>query len=141
MAISSAGKTQLKPLLDQTSSFVGEKPLCGSEDICSSFAADGNVVYFYQIMGSGRDEDVFSSEKRHKVNYIGEIQAIGTTDQISMSVGRNDLVDCMVRFDSGAIETLSEIQVTNRDITNENDWAYVFHADSSTATCGDANDS
>lgn len=137
----SAGKTHLKPLLNQNFSFVGEKPLCGSEQIRSSFAADGNVIYFYQVMGSGRDEDIFSSAKRHKVNYIGEIQAIGATEQISMSVGRNDLVDCMVRFDSGAIETLSEIQVTNRDITNENDWAYVFHADSSAEICSSGNDS
>ena len=99
-----------------------------SKDIPLSnhFDADGNVVDFYQVMGSGKGENLFSENNRHKVNYIGSIDVTTTTSKIGMSIDRRNVVTCKVTFDTGDVSQYKDLHVVGRDITKENDWAYVF---------------
>lgn len=127
------GKAQLNVLLKQNCRF-GENGWIANSvvGLGSTFAADGNQVNFYQIMGSGTGDDLFSESNRHKVNYIGTLPATAVVEEVEMSVSRQDIVTCKVTYDNGAEMSVNNIQVQGRDITDENDWAYVFATTSST---------
>ena len=125
--ITEKGDSHLNILMDQNEQFDEDNSISRQEMISRSFASDGNVVDFYQVMGSGYTTDIFSDGNRHKVNYLGSIDVTTTTRSISMTVDRQNKVVCMVEFETGATTTISDLNVTGRDITKENDWAYVFH--------------
>ena len=91
--LTQGGRSELKVLLNQNDIFDENGNVSYDEVISNHFDADGNVVDFYQVMGSGKGDNLFSEENRHKVNFIGSIE-----------------------------------NVVGRDITKENDWAYVFAA-------------
>lgn len=121
------GKANLEVLLQQNCRF--DKDGCisaTSRQLNNAFNADGNQVNFYQIMGSGQGDDLFSKDNRHKVNYIGTIPATTNVENVSMSVTQNNIVTCEILFDTGQQKTIKDIEVQGRDITDENDWAYVF---------------
>ena len=91
----------------------------------SAFVADGSSVDFYQIMGSGSG-DVFSIDNKHKTNFIGSISVHTVVDSVSMTIDRQNNVECKVVFNTGVENTLKGVSVTGRDIVDENDWAYTF---------------
>lgn len=122
------GNSNLKVLLNQNDAFDIHGKVSASEFVSSDFAADGNVVDFYQVMGSGQGERLFARNNRHKVNYIGSINVPITTERISMSVNRCNVVTCSVEFNTGDTDTVDDLNVLDRDITKENDWAYTFAA-------------
>lgn len=127
--ISEGGKTRLEVLLNQNDRFdETSNRVAATKVIHSPFPADGNVVDFFQVMGSGVGEQIFSESNRHKVNYIGTIDAVTTTESISMSVDRQNVVTCQVKFETGTISRINDLNVTGRDITKENDWPYIFAA-------------
>lgn len=127
------GESMLNVLLSQNDIF--DSSGCVSNNVAfeDHFNANGNVVDFYQVMGSGVGENLFSEENRHKVNYIGSIDATTTTSEIGMSVDRRNVVTCTVRFNTGIVSRYRDLNVVGRDITKENDWAYVFAATPQTA--------
>lgn len=125
--ITENGDSHLNILMDQNEQFDEANSISRCQMISKSFASDGNVVDFYQVMGSGYTTDVFSKANRHKVNYLGSIDVTTTTRSVSMTVDRHNKVVCTVEFNTGATTTISDLNVTGRDITKENDWAYVFH--------------
>ena len=98
----------------------------GSVDIESLFDGDGQTVSFYQIMGSGAGDDLLSEKNRYKVNYLTGIPVTQLTKSIGIDVGRNNFATCSVTFDTGMTERRSDLDIQTRDITEENDWAYVF---------------
>ena len=98
----------------------------GSIDIESLFDGDGQTVSFYQIMGSGTGNDLLSEKNRYKVNYLTGIPVTQLTQSIGIDVGRNNFATCSVTFDTGMTERRSDLDIQTRDITEENDWAYVF---------------
>lgn len=122
------GKTLLHVLLNQNDSFRGNGEVSNSEHISSTFAANGNVVDFYQVMGSGAGDDLFTENNRHKVNFIGSIDVATKTSEIAMTADRRNVVTCEVVFDTGDTSVFKDLNVVGRDITKENDWAYVFAA-------------
>ena len=122
------GKSLLHVLLNQNDCFNESGEVGNSEQISNTFAADGNVVDFYQVMGSGRGDDLFSENNRHKVNFIGAIDVTTTTSMISMTADRRNVVTCKVEFNTGDTSVYKDLNVVGRDITKENDWAYVFAA-------------
>lgn len=124
--ITQSGNTKLEVLLNQNDVFDEDGFVSQKEAITNHFDADGNVVDFYQVMGSGKGENLFSEENRHKVNYIGSIDVTTTTSKIGMSVDRRNVVTCTVSFDTGDTSSFKDLNVVGRDITKENDWAYVF---------------
>ena len=124
--ITQRGNTKLEVLLNQNDVFDEDGYVSQKESIINHFDADGNVVDFYQVMGSGKGEDLFSEENRHKVNYIGSIDVTTTTSEIGMSVDRRNVVTCTVSFETGDTSSFKDLNVVGRDITKENDWAYVF---------------
>lgn len=116
----------LKVLLNQNSVFGHDNMVHGSIDIESLFDGDGQTVSFYQIMGSGTGDDLLSEKNRYKVNYLTGIPVTQLTQSIGVDVGRNNFATCSVTFDTGMIERRSDLDIQTRDITEENDWAYVF---------------
>lgn len=116
----------LKVLLNQNSVFGHDNMVHGSIDIESLFDGDGQTVSFYQIMGSGTGDDLLSEKNRYKVNYLTGIPVTQLTQSIGVDVGRNNFVTCSVTFDTGMTERRSDLDIQTRDITEENDWAYVF---------------
>ena len=127
------GNSTLNVLLSQNDVFDSSGCVKNDTALESQFKADGNVVDFYQVMGSGVGDNLFSEENRHKVNYIGSIDATTTTREIGMSVDRRNVVTCTVRFNTGDVSWFRDLNVVGRDITKENDWAYVFAATPQTA--------
>jgi hypothetical protein len=121
-------------LLNQNDVFDEDGNVSYEEAISNHFDADGNVVDFYQITGSGKGENLFSEENRHKVNFIGSIDVTTTTSEIGMSVDRRNVVTCSVTFETGDTSSFKDLNVVGRDITKENDWAYVFAATPQTRT-------
>lgn len=113
-------------LLNQNSRFGLDNMAKNDIDISSLFNGDGQVVSFYQVMGSGRGADLLSESNRHKVNFLTGIPVRSETKNIKMEVGRNNVANCMVTFDTGQTITRSDADVETRDITEENDWAYIF---------------
>ena len=124
--ITKGGRSELNVLLNQNDVFDEDGNVSYEEAITNHFDADGNVVDFYQVMGSGKGENLFSEENRHKVNFIGSIDVTTTTSEIGMSVDRRNVVTCAVTFDTGDTSSFKDLNVVGRDITKENDWAYVF---------------
>lgn len=124
--ITQGGRSELNVLLNQNDIFDENGNVSYSEAISNHFDADGNVVDFYQVMGSGKGENLFSEENRHKVNFIGSIDVTTTTSEIGMSVDRRNVVTCAVTFETGDTSSFKDLNVVGRDITKENDWAYVF---------------
>lgn len=125
------GEPKLEILLNQNSKFNNNGIVNGFKHIENRFDSDGNVVEFYQVMGSGKGgKQLFDPENRHKINNLGYVDVTTTTSEISMSVDLQNKVRCEVTFDTGHKVPLEE-QVTGRDITKENDWAYIFAADTS----------
>lgn len=124
--ITQSGSSQLKVLLNQNDIFDSNGYVSKNEVVTNHFDADGNVVDFYQVMGSGKGEHLFSEENRHKVNYIGTIDVTTTTSEIGMSVDKRNVVTCSVTFETGDVSSFKNLNVVGRDITKENDWAYVF---------------
>lgn len=122
------GKSLLHVLLNQNDCFNESGEVGNSEQISNTFAADGNVVDFYQVMGSGKGDDLFTENNRHKVNFIGAIDVTTTTSKISMTADRRNVVTCKVEFNTGDTSVYKDLNVVGRDITKENDWAYVFAA-------------
>lgn len=116
----------LKVLLNQNSVFGDDNMVHGSVDIESLFDGDGQTVSFYQIMGSGAGDDLLSEKNRYKVNYLTGIPVTQLTKSIGIDVGRNNFATCSVTFDTGMTERRSDLDIQTRDITEENDWAYVF---------------
>lgn len=116
----------LKVLLNQNSVFGHDNMVHGSIDIESLFDGDGQTVSFYQIMGSGTGDDLLSEKNRYKVNYLTGIPVTQLTQSIGVDVGRNNFATCSVTFDTGMTERRSDLDIQTRDITEENDWAYVF---------------
>ena len=126
--ITQGGRSELNVLLNQNDTFDENGYVSCEEEINNHFDADGNVVDFYQVMGSGKGENLFSEQNRHKVNYIGSIDVTTTTSEIGMSVDRRNVVTCAVTFETGDTSSFKDLNVVGRDITKENDWAYVFAA-------------
>lgn len=124
--ITKGGRSELNVLLNQNDVFDEDGNVSCEEAISNHFDADGNVVDFYQVMGSGKGENLFSEENRHKVNFIGSIDVTTTTSEIGMSVDRRNVVTCAVTFETGDTSSFKDLNVVGRDITKENDWAYVF---------------
>lgn len=118
--------SNLKVLLNQNSVFGDDNMVHGSIDIESLFDSDGQTVSFYQIMGSGTGNDLLSEKNRYKVNYLTGIPVTQLTQSISIDVDRNNFATCSVTFDTGMTERRSDLDIQTRDITEENDWAYVF---------------
>lgn len=118
--------TTLDILLDQNSKFGRDNMVHGMENIESLFPGDGQTVSFYQVMGSGNSKDIFSEENRFKVNFLIGIPVVTKTQSISIDVGRNNLATCSVTFNTGMTDSKTDIDIENRDIGSENDWAYVF---------------
>lgn len=118
--------SNLKILLNQNSVFGNDNMVHGSIDIESLFDGDGQTVSFYQIMGSGAGKDLLSEKNRYKVNYLTGIPVTQLTQSIGIDVGRNNFATCSVTFDTGMTESRSDLDIQTRDITEENDWAYVF---------------
>lgn len=116
----------LKVLLNQNSVFGDDNMVHGSIDIESLFDGDGQTVSFYQIMGSGTGNDLLSEKNRYKVNYLTGIPVTQLTQSIGIDVDRNNFATCSVTFDTGMTERRSDLDIQTRDITEENDWAYVF---------------
>lgn len=116
----------LKVLLNQNSVFGDDNMVRGSIDIESLFDGDGQTVSFYQIMGCGTGDDLLSEKNRYKVNYLTGIPVTQLTQSIGIDVGRNNFATCSVTFDTGMTERRSDLDIQTRDITEENDWAYVF---------------
>lgn len=116
----------LKVLLNQNSVFGDDNMVHGSIDIESLFDGDGQTVSFYQIMGSGTGDDLLSEKNRYKVNYLTGIPVTQLTQSIGVDVSRNNFATCSVTFDTGMTERRSDLDIQTRDITEENDWAYVF---------------
>ena len=126
--LTQGGRSELKVLLNQNDIFDENGNVSYDEVISNHFDADGNVVDFYQVMGSGKGDNLFSEENRHKVNFIGSIDVTTTTSEIGMSVDRRNVVTCAVTFETGDTSSFKDLNVVGRDITKENDWAYVFAA-------------
>ena len=122
------GKSLLNVLLNQNDSFNERGEVSGSKSLSNRFDADGNVVDFYQVMGSGKGDDLFSENNRHKVSFIGSIDVTTTTSEIAMTADRRNVVTCKVVFNTGDTSVFKDLNVVGRDITKENDWAYVFAA-------------
>ena len=122
------GKSLLHVLLNQNDCFNERGVVSNSKHVSNTFAADGNVVDFYQVMGSGRGDDLFTENNRHKVNFIGSIDVTTTTSEIAMTADRRNVVTCKVVFNTGDTSVFKDLNVVGRDITKENDWAYVFAA-------------
>lgn len=120
-----AGKSKLHTLLRSDLRFKGEQPLENGKDFASSFAGDGHNICFYQVMGSGNAEDIFESENRHKLNYLGGIHVTNKTNHISISVDRKNMALCKVLFESGHEMELSTV-AADHDLSHEQDWPYVF---------------
>lgn len=118
--------SNLKILLNQNSKFGDDNMAHGCIDIESLFDGDGQTVSFYQIMGSGTGKALLSEKNRYKVNYLTGIPVTQLTQSISIDVGRNNFATCSVTFDTGMTESRSDLDIQTRDITEENDWAYVF---------------
>lgn len=125
------GEPKLEILLNQNSKFDKDGLVYGHRLVENRFDSDGNVVEFYQVMGSGKGgKQLFDPENRHKINSLGYVDVTTTTSEISMSVDMQNKVKCEVIFETGHKVPLEE-QVSGRDITKENDWAYIFAADTS----------
>lgn len=118
--------SSLKVLLNQNSVFGDDNMVHGSIAVESLFDGDGQTVSFYQIMGSGTGDDLLSEKNRYKVNYLTGIPVTQLTQNIGIDVGRNNFATCSVTFDTGMTERRSDLDIQTRDITEENDWAYVF---------------
>lgn len=118
--------SNLKILLNQNSVFGDDNMVHGSIDIESLFDGDGQTVSFYQIMGSGTGKELLSEKNRYKVNFLTGIPVTQLTQSIGIDVGRNNFATCSVTFDTGMTERRSDLDIQTRDITEENDWAYVF---------------
>lgn len=118
--------TTLDILLDQNSKFGADNMAHGQEDIQSLFDGDGQSVTFYQVMGSGKEKDLFSEKNRFKMNYLIDIPVTQLTKSISIDVGRNNIATCSVTFDTDQTVSMTDIDIETRDIASENDWAYVF---------------
>lgn len=118
--------SNLKILLNQNSVFGDDNMVHGSIDIESLFDGDGQTVSFYQIMGSGTGKELLSEKNRYKVNFLTGIPVTQLTQSIGIDVGRNNFATCSVTFDTGMTESRSDLDIQTRDITEENDWAYVF---------------
>lgn len=127
------GSSHLNVLLSQNDVYDTVGRVDNTVPFADKFNADGNVVDFYQVMGSGVGNNLFSEESLHKVNYIGEIDVHTTTDKIGISVDRRNVVTCTVKFNTGEEDSFKDLNVVGRDITKENDWAYIFAATPQTA--------
>lgn len=127
--ISEGGRARLEVLLNQNDRFdEASNRIAQTKEIHSPFPADGNVIDFFQVMGSGVGDSIFSESNRHKVNFIGSIDAVTTTESIRMIVDRQNVVTCQVKFETGTISSINDLNVAGRDITKENDWPYIFAA-------------
>ncbi len=118
--------THLEILLNQNSRFDENNKVIANKNVESLFDGDGNTVAFYQVMGSGRGADLLSPENRHKVVFLTNIPVISTTKNVGIDVDRNNMVTCSVEFDTGDEVSKSDIDIVTRDITEENEWAYIF---------------
>lgn len=122
------GKTSLHRLIAPNTPFNTQNVAKGVTEIASAFNADGNLIQFYQVMGSSTGPELFTPGNRHKVNLICQTPAMTTTKSLEMKVDRQNQVTCSVTYNTDHTDRIKE-QVTGRDITKENDWPYVFAAD------------
>lgn len=122
----SNGETKLVKLLDQNTLFDDDNVARGLREIRSSFDSDGQNVVFYQVMGSGNGNNLFSQENRFKMNELVKIRVSAQTEKVSIGVGRDNIATCRVDFETGDSAVKSDIDIDTRDIASENDWAYVF---------------
>lgn len=120
------GKSNLHVLIDQNASMKGQSSISNHENTNNNFASDGNIVEFYQVMGSPHSEDLFEEQNRYKINKIGEIPINVPTECILLELKRSNQVDFSVILNSGTKITRTDVNVEDRDITNENDEAYIF---------------
>ena len=121
-----ADGAKLHVILDSQLRFEDDKPLTNSENIESSFAGDARNICFYQIMGNGDAQDIFNEKNRHKLNFLGAIQARNKTSMINISVDRQNKVKGIVQYESGHEESL-KVEAEDHDLVNENEWPYIFH--------------
>ncbi|MCH5238709.1 MAG: hypothetical protein J1F38_00630 [Muribaculaceae bacterium] len=120
------GKTSMHVLIDQNQSFKEKQSIENKEKISSSFASDGGFVEFYQVMGSPHKVDLFEDSNRYKLNKIGDIRVNVDTEEILLEVKRSNQVNFSVLLNNGTIITRTDVNVADRDITDENDEAYIF---------------
>jgi len=120
------GKSKLNVMVDQNESFGKESSICSEVELSNDFASDGNIVEFYQVMGSPDGENLFDKNNRYKLNKIGEIPINVATESLSLEIKRSNQVDFAVRLQTGIELKHTDIAVPDRDITDENDEAYVF---------------
>ena len=124
--ITEDGNTRFVSLVDQNESYNGNSSIVASQQITSNFASDGNIVEFFQVMGSPDSENLFDNKNRYKINKLGEIAINVATDDISMEVKRSNQVDFGITLETGDRITRTDIEIADRDITDENDEAYIF---------------
>lgn len=96
-----------------------------SYDINCGFEEEGNIIEFYQVMGANTD-DVFTNDKRYKLNLLGIEDTYTDTSSIEMTVDRNDRISYIVHFDNGDKCESGVMSSKNEDIMDDNDPAYVF---------------
>jgi hypothetical protein len=96
-----------------------------SRDVHSGFDEEGNLMEFYQLMGTS-NSDAFGSDKKYKRLYLGSVDIDTDTKKVQMSVDRHDRVTYKVEFVNGDVKESDIIETESRDIGDDNDPAYVF---------------
>ena len=93
-------------------------------EINSGFDEEGNNVEFYQVVGANTD-DVFTANKKYKLNYIGVEDIDTDTKEVVMQIDRQDNVEYTVVFENGE----SRRSLGNNsccEMKDDNDFAYIF---------------
>lgn len=124
--LTEGGKPVFHTLIPQNARFDSNE-IEGKEEVVNTFAADGNMVEFYQVMGSSVADDVLDADNRHKVNRLGVISIDQATQMISIVVERSNMVSNSVELNTGQVKTVN-VEAVNRDILEENSEAYIFAA-------------
>ena len=93
-----------------------------------NFAEDGSQIDFYQIMGADPNNIVKKIIKnKHKMNFLGRANVIANhTESIRMSLDNKDNIKYEVNLPGGEVIKSTDLKINTRDITHDNDWAYVF---------------
>ena len=120
------GKVTFIPVIESKNTFDEYYGKYSNEvKINSVFDEEGNIVEFYQMLGANT-EDVFTKDKRYKLNLLGIEDIDSDTSKICMTVGRNDNVLYEIHFEDGRKLSPGIIHSKSDDILDDNDPAYVF---------------
>lgn len=93
-------------------------------EINSGFDEEGNNIEFYQVVGANTD-DVFTANKKYKLNYIGVEDIDTDTKEVVMQIDRQDNVEYTVVFENGeSRRTLGNNSCC--EMHDDNDFAYIF---------------